>query len=101
MASLMLEIREKNNKLVIRLRVSPNAKSSVITGLWQNSLKISVNAPPFSGKANKACIELLSTILKISKKNIVITKGLSSRNKEVSLTGISNKELLDRLSLTP
>ena len=97
----MLEIKDSNNGLIIKLRVQPGAKSSKIKGLWQASLKMSVTAAPEAGKANKACIELLSANLRIHKSKMKIVKGINSRNKEALFLDISRQELLDKLNLTP
>ena len=50
-------------------------------------LKIFVSSPPVDDMANKECIKLLSKALRVSRSDIKITSGKTSRNKTVVVTG--------------
>jgi len=95
----MLNIKEKNTELIIKLKVQPGAKNNEITGLWQDMLKVKVTSPAENGRANKACIKLLSKKLGISKVNIDIIRGHTSRQKQISIYGLSKEDLLAKLGL--
>jgi len=77
----------------IEVKVVPRAKKDQISGIMEDgSLKIRLAAPPVDGKANRALIKLLAGILKIPKKDIAIISGLQSRNKTISIEGMSLEE---------
>lgn len=51
-------------------------------------LKISLAAPPVTGKANSELIGFLAKLLGCAKQQLSIERGESSRDKEVSITGV-------------
>lgn len=70
---------------VLKIKVQPGASRNEIAGMWLDMLKVKVTAQPESGKANKACIELLAREFGISKNKIRIVKGYTSREKLVQI----------------
>ena len=54
-------------------------------GLFDQRLKVRLNAPPVDGKANEELIAFLSKILKLPKSKITIKSGLADRRKTVVL----------------
>ena len=82
----------------LRLRVSPGAARSRIVGRHGNAWKVRVGAPPESGKANEALLELLAATLEIPRNRIEIVAGLGSRDKTIVVGGLSEAELEARLS---
>lgn len=74
---------------ILKVKVITGAKKNEIAGMWQDMIKIKVNAQPEAGKANKACIELLADKLGISKSRIQITKGHSAREKLIQIEGLT------------
>jgi uncharacterized protein len=81
----------------LAVKVSPNAGKNEITGLKEDVLQVRIAAPPDKGKANKELIDFLSEQLGLKKSAIAITRGLTSRNKVISVTGISREEMIKRL----
>jgi uncharacterized protein (TIGR00251 family) len=71
----------------IFVHVTPNAKTSEVTKLDENSFKVRVDAAPIKGKANIRLLEILSEYFQVPKSSIRILKGRGSRCKlvEVSL----------------
>ena len=80
------------------LRVYPNAARNELAGFSEGVLRVKVAAPPVKGKANKELIAFLAQKLGLSKGDLTILKGHSSRNKLVSIAGLSREELTQRLS---
>jgi len=78
----------------IVVRVQPKAGRSEVLGFKNGCLQVKVAAPPVKGKANQALIELLSDILKASKSDIAILKGMSSRTKVIGISGLSQDQLM-------
>ena len=63
------------------LYIQPGASKTAIRGLFQDRLKLSVQAPPVEGAANEAVIRYLSDILDISRKSIHLIGGETSCQK--------------------
>lgn len=79
------------------VRVQPRASKSEIAGLQGVSLKVRVTAPPLDGLANEAVIDFLSNALDISRRNVCIVSGHSSRTKVVEIEGV-DLESVQRLA---
>jgi len=86
------------NSTKIRVKVKPGSKKEGIKR-WDEdgALVVAVHAPAREGKANKNLIELLSSHLKIPKSDISILSGMTSREKVIEISGISEKEVKQRL----
>jgi uncharacterized protein (TIGR00251 family) len=69
-----------------------------VAGFTDDVLHVKVAAPPSEGRANKELTAFLSQALGVSKSSLSIVKGLTSRNKTVSVSGLSTEEILRRLS---
>ncbi|OGO00953.1 MAG: YggU family protein [Chloroflexi bacterium RBG_13_51_52] len=81
----------------LAVRVTPNAGRNEITDLKDGVLYIKIAAPPEKGKANKELIGFLAERMGIKKASLLIIKGQTSRNKVISIQGMSNEELLKRI----
>ena len=77
-----------NDAIKISVKVSPGARTNSIADYTDDVLRLKIAAPPVDGKANKELIAYLSKVLGISKSSIDIEKGLTSRNKQISIEGI-------------
>jgi uncharacterized protein (TIGR00251 family) len=69
------------------VRLQPRASKNEIVGLQGVALKVRVTAPPVDGLANEAMVELLSKALEVSRRNVCIVSGHSSRTKVVEVSG--------------
>lgn len=90
-------IQNKNNGVTLTLTIQANAHKSEIIGLYNDTLKIKIKAPPVDGKANKEIISFLSEKLGITQKNIEILKGDKNKNKIVLLMGETFQSLTLKL----
>lgn len=90
MSDTGLNFVEKEGRIVFNMKVIPASSKSEITGLYDGMIKAKVAAAPEKGKANQALIELLSKKLNISKSDIAITSGLTSKIKQVSIRHSAN-----------
>jgi len=79
------------------VRLQPRASKNEIVGLQGASLKIRVTAPPVDGSANKALIGFLSDALGVSRRNVCIVAGETSRTKVVEVNEVS-LEAVQRLA---
>jgi len=78
--------------------VHPNAASNELAGFSEGVLRVRVAAPPVKGKANKELIAFLAQKLGLSKGDLTILKGHTSRNKVISIASLTREELTRRLS---
>ena len=86
------------NGTEISLRVHPNAARNQIIGFADGTLRVRIAAPPVKGKANKELIAFLSQLLGVSKSSIAIVQGHTSRNKVIAINGLSQEDIMKRLS---
>jgi uncharacterized protein len=82
----MLSISTHCAGLSFKVQVQPGAACNRIVGLHGDALKLKLTAPPLEGRANKACIKLLSDVLKVPKSSLEIVSGQSSRLKHIRIT---------------
>lgn len=81
----------------ISVRAYPNASRNEVVGFTEGVLHVRVAAPPVKGKANKELIAFLSDVLSVSKSQISILKGETSKNKLLLVEGLSEEEVRKRL----
>lgn len=78
-------LKPHNDGVILSVRVTPKASKSGISGLIGEELKITLNAPPADGQANKELIKLLSKTFSIPKTQIKIISGQTARSKKILL----------------
>lgn len=61
-------------------------------------LKARLTAPPVDGAANEALVALLAERLGIPKRQVVIVRGATSRQKVVEVVGLSPADVRQRLA---
>jgi uncharacterized protein (TIGR00251 family) len=71
----------------ITVKVQPRAKKEEVIHEGENRYRVRVAAPPVEGKANERVIELLAEYFDTAKRNIVILRGESGREKLVEIVG--------------
>lgn len=69
--------------LVLRLRVRPRASPEGIGPVRDGRLLVRVSAAPVDGAANERLIRILSRELSIPLASLVLTRGVTSRDKDV------------------
>jgi uncharacterized protein len=88
----------EKNQLTLFCHLQPGARKSQICGLYNERVKIQIQAPAVDGKANKALVEFLARQFKIAKSKVTIHKGLNQRSKTVLIDGIQQiPEVLQQL----
>jgi len=70
----------------IKVKAIPRSKVSYIEENLDGDLRVRLKSAPIDGKANKELVELLSKYYKVSKSQIEIIKGHSSRDKVVEIS---------------
>ena len=88
--------RTHSVQLELDIRVQPRASRNAIE-IDGERITVRVTAVPESGKANDAVVALLAKRLGVPKRSVQIVRGHKSRDKRISIDGISSKESLSRL----
>jgi hypothetical protein len=81
----------------ISLRVYPGAARSEVVDISGGVWRVRVAAPPVKGKANRELLALLSRLLGVNKGAITIKTGQTSRNKVITVAGLTQPEVVERL----
>ena len=76
-----------DGKLKFRVQVVPRASRSEIVGEHDGLLRVRIAAPPVEGAANKELIKVLAKTFRVSKSDVEIVSGQSSRVKHVTVSG--------------
>jgi len=96
----MLNIQETDNGIRVEIKVQPRSSRNQISGEQDGALKVKLTAPPVEGAANQALIDFLAHTLKIPKKNIILLRGETSRNKLIEILAISKEDFLSKAGQT-
>lgn len=75
------------DEITLKVLVKTGSKNSGIEGVEEDKVKIKLKSKPIDGAANSELIEFLSEIFKVSKSNIEIVKGVTSRIKIIKIRG--------------
>lgn len=69
------------------IRVKPGASRPSVGGAYgdDHALIVSVHSPPVDGRANAAVIDALARALEVSRRNLSITAGATSRTKVIEI----------------
>jgi len=76
----------RNNPVKLRVKATPNARSNEMLGWEQDPrvgqvLRLRIAAPPVEGRANEAIRGFLAETLGLSKSQVLLEKGDTSRIK--------------------
>ena len=85
-------------RVLLSVRVIPRASKSAIAGRRGDALLVRLAAAPVEGAANEALVEFLARMLARPKRDVAIVSGHKSRDKRVSIEGLSESDLSARLS---
>ncbi len=81
----------------LSVKVIPKASRTEVVGWEGGWLKVRVAAIPEKNAANKELIRYLSKLLDVGKSCISVDLGTTSRQKTLSIEGLSKEELEKRL----
>jgi hypothetical protein len=72
----------------IYVKVVPKSSRNKIEKISDEEYKVWVTAPPVDGKANEALAKILSDYFNVSKSNIIIVGGKTSKTKIVDISNV-------------
>ena len=71
--------------MLLDLSVMPNAKRTEVDGLHDGALRVRLAAPPIDGRANEALVAWLAKSLGVTRRDVAVLRGESSRRKQVAI----------------
>lgn len=77
--------------VTLSVRIQPRASKNGIARMQDGTLKIRLTAPPVDGAANEALVRFLADALSVSKSQVEIVSGHTSRLKFVRISGIDEE----------
>jgi uncharacterized protein len=81
-------VKPTKGGVYLNLRVSSGAKSTEIKGFYgEGTIRFSVAAPPTKGKTNAEVDRYLARFFSVSRSEVAVVKGASSRDKLVFMRG--------------
>lgn len=89
-----------SGRMTLSLYVQPGAKTTAWAGNHGDDLKLRLAAPPIDGRANAALIDFLARYWGLSKRQVSLQSGESSRHKVIALDELNpddRQRILSRL----
>jgi uncharacterized protein (TIGR00251 family) len=80
-------VAEFEHGVRVRVKAVPGARRDAIAGPLGDRLKIRVSAPPEGGRANEAIRRLLAEAFAVSKADVALDSGPTSRDKVFEIAG--------------
>jgi uncharacterized protein (TIGR00251 family) len=77
-----------DDAVVLHVHVQPAAGRSAVVGRHGAALKVRVAAAPEGGRANEACAGLLAETFGLTRGQVELVSGPSSRAKQFKLAGV-------------
>lgn len=74
--------------VTLSIKASPNAYRTEAQGLWQQKLRVRIQAPPVEGKANEALVKWVGRIFGIRRGRIELIHGARGNKKTLLLRGL-------------
>lgn len=87
--------------VLLHVRAQPRAGRNAIEGQHAGALKVRLTAPPVEGRANESLRRLLAERLNVPVAAVRIASGQNSRDKRVSIAGVTPAQMLELLALAP
>ena len=85
---------------MLAVHVQPGAGRTEVVGRYGDGLKLRVAAPPTGNRANDAVVELVEKEFNLSRADVSVLSGASSRQKRIRLIGVDVADaarVVDRL----
>lgn len=80
----------------ITVRVQPKSSRNLIQEA-DDGYKVWLTAPPTDGQANAALCELVAKQVGVPKSSVTVHRGHTSRTKVLSVSGLSESEVRERM----
>jgi uncharacterized protein (TIGR00251 family) len=91
-----MKLEQKDGGLLLRVKVVPNSSRTQVAGVLGDALKVKVAQPAEGGRANRAVIELLASVLGVPAGQIALVSGQTSPRKVFRISGVA-REVVEAL----
>jgi len=92
-----LALRDVPGGVIVPVKVVPGSSRDRVVGVLGDALKIATASAPEKGKANTAVARLLADALRVDARAVVLVAGTTAPRKEFRVTGLSARDVVDRL----
>jgi len=75
----------RGETLLLNLHLQPGASRIGFAGLHGERLKVRISAPPVDGKANSLLLAFLADAFAVSKQQVSLLSGQTSRQKRIAI----------------
>lgn len=89
-------LKATSTGVLISVHAKPGAKLSSVT-LSDDTVDISIDAPPHDGEANAAICQYVASIMGVRKAAVSLAAGGKSRSKLVAVEGVGAEEAIGKL----
>ena len=90
----MINYSEKAGAIIFTVRVVPRASKSEIVGEHGGALKVRIASPPVDGAANDELIKVFAKFFDVSRSQIEIVGGQTSKTKQIKIINLSAEKFL-------
>jgi uncharacterized protein len=90
----LINFTEKNGAIIFNVRVVPRASKSEIVGELGGALKVRIASPPVDGAANVELIKVLAKTFGVSKSEVEIISGQTSKSKQIKIANLTAEKIL-------
>jgi uncharacterized protein len=97
----MLDIREADGGVTLRIRVQPRASREALAGERAGALVVRLSAAPVDGEANAALVRFLARQLGRPPSAFRLMRGATARDKVLHVEGVTAAVLRARLAPAP
>ncbi|MFA6288141.1 MAG: DUF167 domain-containing protein [Opitutaceae bacterium] len=81
----------------LAIKAIPNAPRNAVAGWLGDALKVKVHAPALEGRANDELCEFIADTLDLPRRAVTVAHGDKSRQKLLSIDGLTLDEVRERL----
>ncbi|MEQ8846240.1 DUF167 family protein [Botrimarina sp.] len=86
-------IRASRDRVTLRVWAKPGASRDGLVGVRNGHVEVAVTAPADRGKANAAIAALLARVLRVSRGDIALVAGPTSRRKLFAIDGVQGDDV--------
>jgi uncharacterized protein (TIGR00251 family) len=90
----LINFIEKNGAIIFAARVVPRASKSEIVGEHGGALKVRIASPPVDGAANAELIKVFAKFFDVSKAQVEIIGGQTSKTKQIKIADLTAEKFL-------
>ena len=94
----VMEIIENREAIEFSVRVIPRSSRSEIAGEHDGAIKVKLTSPPVDGAANAELIKLFAKRLGVSRSDVHIVSGETSKTKRLRITGVTAEQFRNVLA---